>query len=136
MKGLELKKLAKEIAEKKEYIFYAVRFCGQDYNEGDVIRDKSKCLEMTDEWISHDDCEWPDYGTDEYDRLPEVDGVFGYPVSCLDREFEDDAEISSGRLHDTAHCYIIATDELDDDFIPSTGSENVYKDPVVIKKIY
>ena len=140
MTGRELKDIVREVSEKKEYAFYGVRFCGQDYGVGEIIYGKSKCLEISEKWLDHENCEWPDYGTEEYNSLPEVGGVFGYPERCLDREFPDDKDITDckwgGRLHNTTHCYIIASDRLDDDFIPATGKEEVYSEPVVIYKLF
>jgi hypothetical protein len=82
--------------------------------------------------------DFPEYGTDEYDSLPELNGTCAYVPCALDPTFSG---LSSGPNDncDTAffadHCYVIASDQ---DACNDDGDmyETLLCDPVVTAKIF
>lgn len=90
----------------------------------------------------YDERDYPEYGTEEYNELPELDGTCSWLVGnwrglVPGRSVEKVIEAAASRNSLRDHCYLIASDSNGDmtDYTPDEG-EVIIKDAVVIDIIY
>ena len=99
-----------EIAENTELFYVGIRFEDKERTIGEIIEECSK-----DNRERQDERDFPEYGTAEYDELPELNGVCAYSYNC------DDWIIRSGFFNEKDvenveancfqnHCYVLGTD--------------------------
>jgi len=139
MNLIEMHAKVREIYEANEdrYYYIGIRFEDKDREIGE------EC-----EWSKHnpdreDEREFPAYGTDEYEDLPELDGTSAWDLSRIsDSELPGYGRIGKGdedrvaeRMFGTYHCYIVAGNRIGRHDNPDPG-EILIKDAVVIAKIF
>lgn len=143
MNVAEMYDLVKKIYEENEgtYSFIGLRFEDKVREVGD------EC-----EWSKHnpdraDDREFPEFGTEEYDELAELNGTsawnmasYGYksdfyPGYGSGKPTESDKKYSLVGLFGAYHCYVIAGNRLGTHDDPDPG-EILIKDAKVIAKIF
>ena len=109
-----------------DYDYFGLRFDGRALNVGDVL-DNSK-----DNPDREDERDFPEYGTDEYDNLPELDGTSAWNANAIKyfkwigREEYFDAD---------QHCYIIASNRTGEHPDPD-ADEILLRNPTVVGIIF
>lgn len=106
-----------------DYYEVGIRFEDKEREIGEICENSRHNLDRDDER------DFPEYGTDEYLEIFELDGTSAWDL----RSFDD-----WGRPEDfmTKHCYIIAGNELTNTDDALDDNEIVIKDAVVIAKIF
>lgn len=128
MKELEAAEKIKEVSEKSDYCYVGFRFENLDRKLGDVCGNSRHNPDR-------EDCrDFPEYGTAEYDEMPELDGTCAYGMSHLNWIFDAASkDCESSFIAD--HCYVIASDDMGYNDDPDEG-EILLKSPEVIAKIF
>lgn len=95
-----------------DFVYVGIRFEDKERNANDVIADCSK-----DNSDRADERDFPEYGTADYDEMPELDGVCAYNISTrFAYPHNEDNQCSYAN-----HAYILgsryASTGLDDDEI-------------------
>jgi len=131
-----IKKIYEENQDEYEYI--GLRFEDKDREIGDICENSKHNPDRDDER------DFPVYGSEEYEDLPELNGTSAWDMNpnvwgrsyhpgmvslygVDDREFE--------RYFSTYHCYVIASNKRGYHDDPDDG-EILIKDAVVIAKIF
>lgn len=117
--------------ENGEYQYVGLRFEDKERQVGEIIEDVSR-----DNEDREDEREFPEYGTDEYFEMPELDGVSAWDMSVeATYTYSDwDAEKDDCRsVFTTKHCYIIAGNKAT--YGPD-DNEVVIQDAVVIAQVF
>lgn len=101
--------LAREFACDYEYV--GIRFENKDRNIGESIHDVSKTNPFRD-----DERAFPDYGTDEYDELEELDGICAYNAASTigwgdSNDSLMDCDVSC--IFEQGHCYLLGSQTAD-----------------------
>jgi|GEM_PF-940954 len=116
------------------------------------FEDRERVIGEECEWSKHnpereDEREFPEFGTEEYDELPELDGTSAWDMSPYEyndefypgwgsgRPSESDNKYSLVGLFNSYHCYVIAGTRVGHHDNPDPG-EILIKDAVVIAKIF
>lgn len=128
----EARKAIRKALDSANENYYCVgfRFENLDRKVGDV------CGNSKHNPGREDERDFPEYGTDEYDSLPELNGTCAYLSDGLDPIFSG---LNSNANCDTAfltdHCYVIASDQ---DACNDDGDmyETLLCNPVVTAKIF
>ena len=120
----ELREAIIRAAEKydKPSCYVGFRFDERKYNVGEKLNFNSK-TNMGRE----DERDFPEYGTKEYNRLEELDGVCAYTLDMSSRWVEDveqqvdeifgiDDYVSEDDQYKYAHIYILSSDQYSNDF--------------------
>src|SRR5690625_1336501 len=117
------------------YWVAGIRFEDKERKEGDVIEENSKHnLEREDER------DFPEYGTDEYNDMFELDGVSAWDLDYAKEVLRPN--LPSGMEEDVRsqfigkHCYIIAGDNTSNESDALDYGEVVIVEPKVIKVVY
>lgn len=126
----------KEIYEeiKDDYYFVGIRFEDKEREVGEIITDKSRHnIEREDER------EFPEYGTEEYEEMLELDGVSAWNM-VSDINFKPNslnANRDAKKVYFTKHCYIIASDDaVSGADLELDHNEIVLKNAKVIAKLF
>ena len=121
----EVWEAARKIYDESEYQYVGLRFEDKDREIGEI------CGHSKHNRDREDDREFPQYGTEEYDSLYELEGT-----SAWDLTDEYNYRYGDSDYFESRHCYVIAgyakstrDEDLDD-------GEIVIKDAVVIAKIF
>ncbi len=125
---------AHEIAEQNEakYDFIGLRFEDKEREEGETCETSRHNLDREDER------EFPEYGTEEYEEMFELDGTSAWHIEYdamlgyNDRDMDKDAE----SLHNVYHAYIIGGNEITNKDDALDEGEIVIKNAKVIAKLY
>jgi len=137
MTALEMYKKVEEVIEANENEFdcIGIRFENKERTIGEVIEEYSKSNVDRE-----DEREFPEYGTDEYDSMEELDGVSAWnatdkcgwnPVHRGDKiENVTDIEKVLGTVD---HCYILGCNSFSQGF---DDNEVVMSDAVVLDIIF
>ncbi|GFN32563.1 hypothetical protein [Paenibacillus xylaniclasticus] len=135
----EMYDLVKQIRDKHEdeYRYIGIRF-----------EDKTREIGEECEWSKHnpdreDEREFPVFGSEEYDDLPELNGTSAWGLETLTdhhypgfgRASSADLDRECSRYFDTYHCYIVAGNQQGRHDEPDE-EEILIKDAVVIAKIF
>lgn len=108
------------------------------------FEDKERALDEVIEELSRhnqdreDEREFPEYGTDEYEDLTELDGVCAYDIQEGQSSWQpNNAEREARNQFLTNHCYLIASRDIGrfDDYDPDHG-EILLQNPKVIAKLF
>lgn len=122
-----LKTITANNAEELEDYWYAgIRFEDKEREVGEVIEDKSK-----HNIDREDEREFPEFGTDEYENMEELEGVSAWNLGSF--EFETNKE------NYAKHCYLIASDDMIVDIdgdLELDENEQVMQNAVVIAKLF
>lgn len=114
-------------AEELEGFYYAgIRFEEKEREINEEITDFSK-----HNIDREDEREFPEFGTDEYEEMDELDGVSAWNLP--DFKFDDDQNRYA------SHCYLIASDDVIVDIdgdLDLDHDEIVMQDAVVIAKLF
>lgn len=126
----------KEIYEeiKDEYYFVGIRFEDKEREVGEVITDKSR--HNTDR---EDEREFPEYGTEEYEEMIELDGVSAWNmVSDINYKPNSyNANREAEKVYFTKHCYIIVSDDaVSGSDLELDHNEIVLRNAKVIAKLF
>ena len=106
-----LKSKVNEIVEAHEddYYFFGIRFEDKGREVGDI------CENSKDNADREDEREFPEYGTPEYDELPELNGACAWNVEDMDRVIKADRWRNDGMATAlTEHIYLIAGNRAND----------------------
>ncbi len=112
--------------ELEEFWYAGIRFEEKEREVNEEITDFSK--HNTDR---EDEREFPEFGTDEYEEMEELDGVSAWNLSDFD--FEDDQDRYA------SHCYLIASDDVIVDIdgdLDLDHNEIIMQNAVVIAKLF
>lgn len=125
----ELKALVEQVEEEKDdgfgNIVVGVRFDDKLYQVGDVLPNTK------DNPDREDDREFPEFGTDEYNELPELDGTSAWEINAWWLKGEN---FNAGEFF-TDHAEIIYGEISDDDYAPDEG-EILIADAKVAKILF
>ena len=132
MTVLEAKEAICKAAEAAEHDFYYVGFRFENLNRkvGDV------CGNSKHNPDREDVRDFPEYGTEEYNELPELDGTCAYIMGGIDWNFSREDYAKSCKDHFIGdHCYVIASDDAGNNDDPD-AFEILLRRPVVVAKIF
>lgn len=120
---MNIKKACEEALEKfeGEYSYLGIRFEDKEREIGDICECSKHNIDREDER------EFPEYGTEEYEELPELDGTSAWNLETYD-DFQGPFA--------TYHCYIIAGEKLTNKDDGLDDNEIVIKDAKVLAKIF
>lgn len=115
-----------------EYYYFGLRFESKERNVNDIITENSKHNADRE-----DERSFPEFGTEEYDELEELDGASAWAVGCLNSmyRYQLDNDVNSLGWE---HAYFIASDDagnVSDDVILDDG-EILLKNAVVLAKLF
>lgn len=101
-----IEKRVKELEE--DFFFVGIRFEDKERQVGDIITDVSRHNPDRD-----DERDFPEYGTEEYEEMEELDGVSAWEANQKHiysyKKGEENEPARKGFL--TKHCYLIASDD-------------------------
>ncbi|MCL1789829.1 MAG: hypothetical protein FWG40_00470 [Peptococcaceae bacterium] len=110
-----------------------IRFENKDREIGEICEDSKDNSEREDERS------FPEFGTDEYELLPTLDGTSAWHIIDDDplhshalKSFRDDIDVIS---QTAAHCYVIASDEIGNHPHPD-HQEILLRSPIVLAVIF
>lgn len=115
-----------------EYEFIGIRFEDKDRNVNEIVYDLSR-----NNADREDERDFPEYGTEEYEEMEELDGVSAWQFEQYDFNIpsylseEDDCK----RIAYTEHCYVLGTNDLGQADIMDDG-EIIMIEPTVLAKIF
>lgn len=124
----ELQRVIEKIENDGEFECYGIRFENKERTVGMMIEENSKSN-------SDRECEreFPEYRTQEYENLEELDGVSAYRIDWninVPTSMEDmDVDVVFG----TDHCYILGAYET---AYGEDEGEIVMQEPVVVEKMF
>lgn len=117
---------------KGEYEFVGIRFEDKERNVNEIVLDLSR-----NNIDREDERDFPEYGTEEYEEMEELEGVsawqfeeYDFRVPKIWEDIEDITDRFSGK-----HCYVLGTDELGDTEIMDDG-EIIMIEPTVLAKLF
>jgi len=120
--------------EYAEYSYYGLRFENKDREVGEMCGNSHHNFEREDER------EFPEYGTDEYEEMIELDGTSAWYISDAGKF---DRKVYTGEWQEedstlmvvTDHCYIIGGQTEGSHDSPDAG-EILIQDAVVVEKLF
>ncbi|MDE3837953.1 hypothetical protein C0966_00840 [Bacillus methanolicus] len=120
---MNIEKQCREALKKFEdqYWYLGIRFEDKEREIGEICEPSRHNLDREDER------EFPEYGTEEYESLPLLDGTSAWNLETY-KDFEGPFA--------TWHCYIIGGNELTNKDDGLDDNEIVIKDAVVLEKIF
>jgi len=120
---MNIEKQCKEALEKFEdqYYYIGIRFEDKEREISEICECSKHNLYREDER------EFPEYGTPEYDKLPELDGTSAWNLATY-RDYE------GYFLSD--HCYIIGGNRISNQDDGLDDNEIVIVDAIVLEKIF
>ena len=128
----EMIEIAKKVYTENEddYTFIGIRFENKERKIGDV------CEHSKNNSAREDERDFPEFGTEEYEEMPEFDGTSAWNLIDFKVNKDNENMDTDSFYIDEDHCYIIAgkyncnaDDGLDD-------GEIVIEDAKVIAKIF
>lgn len=126
----ELKALMEQIEDEKDdgfgSIVVGIRFDNKLYSVGDELPNTKDDPEREDER------DFPEFGSDEYNDLPELDGTSAWETNAW---WLKDKDFSSADGFETDHAEIIYGAISDDDYSPDQG-EILISDAKVAKILF
>ena len=126
----ELKALVEQVEEEQDDVFggivVGIRFDDKLYKVGDLLPNTK------DNPDREDDREFPEFGTAEYNDLPELDGTSAWDVNAW---WLRDSDFSNANAFLTDHAEIIYGEVSDDDYAPDDG-EILIADAKVAKILF
>lgn len=123
----KLDKLREELEDVIEsYDGAGIRFEDKSRKVGDIIRDKSK-----HNIGREDERDFPDYESEQYDELDDLDGVSAWKLDSF--KFE-----GSQNMYLTNHCYLIGSNDItyDDGFLLLDDNEIIMNNAKVLAVIF
>lgn len=130
MKGI-VQELFKRIEEQDEYYVYGLRFEDKDREVGEICENSRNNIDREDER------DFPEYGTEEYAEMEEMDGTSAWDVDSALMQIEENLKYNTS-VFGSNHAYIIAghnTGWEQNNGLVDDG-EVVIQDSVVLHKIY
>lgn len=130
MKGIA-EELFKQIEEQDEYYVYGLRFENKEREVGEVCENSRNNIDREDER------EFPDFGTEEYAKMEEMDGTSAWGVDSALMQLDGNLKYNTS-VFGSKHAYIIAghnTGWEQNNGLVDDG-EVVIQDAVVLHKIY
>lgn len=130
----EMYETVMRIKEENEFDYYhmGIRFEDKERNAGDIIAEVSRHNSDRE-----DEREFPEYGTDGYEELEELDGISAWSIEEKEHYTpapgKENEPAEKGYL--TKHAYIIASDDAGSGDDLDHG-EILLKDAVVLAKIF
>lgn len=120
---MNIEKACKEALEKWEgkYYYLGIRFEDKEREIGEICECSRHNIDREDER------EFPEYGTDEYWEMPELDGTSAWNLETYD-DFEG--------VFNTYHCYIIGGNRITNQDDGLDDNEIVIENAVVLEKIF
>lgn len=129
MTNLEAKEMIKKVMDSSDYFEIGVRFEDYDRKIG------SACDNSKHNPDREDERDFPEYGTEEYDGLEDLDGTSCYSAEyAINHLFNNDSSDASKKFL-VSHCYIIGSDRLGSNDDADLG-EILLRNPEVIAKIF
>lgn len=135
MKVAEMKDLVedlfKQIEEQDEYYVYGLRFEDKEREVGEICENSRNNIEREDER------DFPEYGTEEYAEMEEMDGTSAWDVDSALMQIEENLKYNTS-VFGSKYAYIIAghnTGWEQNNGLVDDG-EVVIQDAVVLHKIY
>ena len=121
-------KLAQELLEKikadGDYEYVGFRFDERDMKVGECFGNSKHNPDREDER------DFPEYGTEEYEAMPELDGT-----SCYDADYFMSVYANGEMIFfDETKCYLIASNEVGYHDDPDEG-EILLKNPIVLGRV-
>lgn len=137
MNAAEMLKRIEELRLEYEfdYIYIGIRFEDKERKVGEIITDRSRSNPKRD-----NERDFPEYGTEEYDNMDELDGICAYntlstigwdPVPQRSR-IEEITDITTQYLVD--HCYILGSNRVN--FGVEDDNEIIMADAVVLEVLF
>lgn len=125
-----MKRLNEELSD--TYAYVGIRFENRDYAIGE------ECEWSRDNPEREDEREFPDFGTEEYDELPMLNGTCVYGLEGYDYKSDSDAlSKDASKYFIGDHAYIVAGNRQGntDDYAPDAG-EIIIEDAIVAHKFF
>ena len=92
--------------QKDNYYYMGIRFENKERFENEIIKDNSKS--NVDRETERD---FPEYGTEEYDTMDDVEGVSAYDLSVSNRTSWTPGDTSNvNNWYLQQHCYIVGSE--------------------------
>ncbi len=132
-----IKKIEKAIEKYEfEYSNLGIRFENKERTIGEEIEDYSKSNADRD-----DEREFPEYGSEEYEEMDELDGVCAYYIDTyrddVDLGFNDPKrENDIERFYEANHCYILGCDRVSSNMYAEDEGEIIMEDAKVLDIIF
>ena len=117
-----------------EFCYYGLRFENKDRKVGEA------CENSRHNFGREDEREFPEFGSDEYEEMEELDGTSAWYIA-EDGSFDKKVYTGEWQTKDedlmvvTAHCYIIGGDLEGSHTDPDVG-ETLIQDAVVVAKLF
>lgn len=135
MKVVEMKELVEElfaqIEEQDEYYVYGLRFEDKDRQVGEICENSRNNVDREDER------DFPEFGTQEYAEMDEMDGTSAWNVESSLMQINENLNYNTS-VFGSKHAYIIAG--YDTGWEQNNGviddGEVVIQEAVVLHKIY
>lgn len=129
----QMYEIAKETYDEyqDEYKYIGIRFENKVYKVGEICENSRGNIERDD--IR----DYPDYGTEEYNNLPQLSGTCAYDLSqrrAYDINTDRDNRPASTQIN-AKHCYIIGGNETAPDYAED-DCEIIIKNAKVIKQLF
>lgn len=100
---------ALDVADEYDFDYFGVRFEDKNREVGDIITDCSKFNNDRD-----DERDFPQFGSSDYDDLPEADGISAWTMSEMERTARRHGEETcESYFIPTEHCYLLGSNEID-----------------------
>ncbi|PAF13716.1 hypothetical protein CHH59_12770 [Shouchella clausii] len=127
----KITKIVEQFEEENWGWTVGIRFEDKEREVGSLIEENSRHNQDRE-----DEREFPEFGTEEYEELPELDGVSAWIVECdgwRPNRLDDDA----AKQFVAKHCYIVASRNTGStmDYDPDHG-EILLVEPTVIAKVF
>lgn len=132
----KVNEIVKRNDENYDYTILGIRFENKIREEGEIVKEYSKSNYDRD-----DERDFPDYGTEEYSELPDLDGISTYSITSGDytgwtpvigwdaEQLEKDVE----NWFMQNHCYILGSDR---GFSGEDENEVIMQDAKVVAVIF
>lgn len=101
-----IERLKEQYAE--EYFFIGLRFEDKEREVGEIITDRSRHNSDRE-----DEREFPEFDSEEYEELYELDGVSAWDISNDDSQYKyrpHEADQPARKGYIAKHCYFLASD--------------------------
>ena len=129
----QMYEIAKETYDeyKDEYKYIGIRFENKEYKVGEICGNSRGNIDREDVR------DYPEYGTKEYNNLPQLSGTCAYDLSqrrAYDINTDRDNRPASTQIN-AKHCYIIGGNETAPDYAED-DCEIIIKNAKVIKQLF
>lgn len=123
--------MIEQLKAETEYYHIGLRFEDKKRNVGEIITDRSRHNADRE-----DERDFPEFGTEEYEEAPELDGVSAWDIVNSDDSYRyTDADEAAEKGYLTYHAYVVASDNLDNHPDPDVN-EIVLQNAKVVAKLF